>query len=165
MIENFTLIAGGLILLFIGGEALVRSSVALAQRFSVSSLLVSFVIVGFGTSMPELVVSIEAVILGSSDIAVGNIVGSNIANVLLVLGLAALICPIHCNVKTVWRNSTVMLLSSFLLVGLATVSIVETWMGFAMVFAMISYIGYSYWAEKSQTNFVSDLKKTGLSRA
>ncbi|MFW6174523.1 MAG: sodium:calcium antiporter, partial [Chloroflexota bacterium] len=76
----------GLALLLIGGEALVKGSVAVAQRFGLSRMLIGMTLVGFGTSTPELVTSLQAAMIGSPGIAVGNIVGSNIANILLILG-------------------------------------------------------------------------------
>ena len=85
----FLLVAGGLLLLFVGGELLVRGAVALARQIGVSPLIVGLTVVSAGTSSPELVVSLIASLEGSPGIAVGNVVGSNIANILLVLGAAA----------------------------------------------------------------------------
>jgi cation:H+ antiporter len=91
MMTHYWLAGGGLALLFLGGEMLVRGSVGLARRLGVSPLLIGLVVVGFGTSTPELIVSLGAALQGRTDIAVGNVVGSNIANILLILGIAALI--------------------------------------------------------------------------
>ncbi|MAL84668.1 MAG: sodium:calcium antiporter, partial [Idiomarina sp.] len=84
----------GVLLLTTGGEALIRGSLAAAKRLGVSPLLSGLLIVGFGTSAPELVVSIDAAINERPDIAVGNVVGSNIGNILLILGLCAVIAPL-----------------------------------------------------------------------
>ena len=81
----------GFILLVFGGDLLVDGSVGLARKMKVSPLLIGLVLVGFGTSTPELVTSLTAVYKGANGIAVGNVVGSNIANILLVLGVAALL--------------------------------------------------------------------------
>ena len=86
-------LAGGLILLLAGGELFVRGAVAVARRLGVSKLFVGLVLVGFGTSSPELVASLRSALVGAPDVATGNVVGSNIANVLLVLGVAALVAP------------------------------------------------------------------------
>lgn len=91
---SFILLLGGLVFLLVGGEALVRGSVAIGNRLEMSPLLVGMVIVGFGTSMPELVVSVKAVIDGAAGLAVGNVIGSNIANILLILACAAIVAPI-----------------------------------------------------------------------
>ena len=92
MLYGLSLLAG-IALLTLGGESLIRGAVAGARRVGVSPLLTGLVVVGFGTSAPELVVSIDAAINQQPDIAVGNIVGSNIGNILLILGLCAVICP------------------------------------------------------------------------
>lgn len=84
---------GGLALLVVGGEGLVRGALRLSERLGLSRSLIGIVVIGFGTSMPELVVSIEAAMDGLAGIAVGNVLGSNIANILLVLGLAGLVRP------------------------------------------------------------------------
>ena len=84
----------GLILLLGGGESLVRGSVAVATRLGISPLMIGLTLVGFGTSTPEMVASVEAALIGSPGIAVGNIVGSNIANILLILGVSAMILPL-----------------------------------------------------------------------
>ena len=82
---TYTLIILGLILLLCGGEAVVRGSVSLAKRLGVSPLIVGLTIVGFGTSLPEMVVSVNAALIGSPGLVVGNVIGSNIANILLIL--------------------------------------------------------------------------------
>ena len=90
---TYFFIIAGFALLLLGGEAVVRGSVALAQRLGVSPLIVGLTIVGFGTSLPEMVVSVNAALVESPGLAVGNVIGSNIANILLILGVAALIAP------------------------------------------------------------------------
>ncbi|PRY92857.1 cation:H+ antiporter [Hasllibacter halocynthiae] len=87
-------VALGLVLLLGGGEALVRGAVALAARLGVSPLMIGLTVVGFGTSTPELVTSLQAAFAGAPGVAVGNVVGSNVANVLLILGVAAVIAPL-----------------------------------------------------------------------
>ena len=87
--------AAGLVALFFGGDWLVRGAVGVARRFRVPPMVIGLTIVGFGTSMPELLVSVEAALDGVPEIAIGNVIGSNIANVLLILGAAAVIFPVH----------------------------------------------------------------------
>jgi cation:H+ antiporter len=93
-LETALLLLGGLAMLTIGGELLVRGSVRVAEQLGVSPLLIGLTLVGFGTSTPELVTSVQAALIGSPGIAIGNIVGSNIANILLILGVSGLIFPI-----------------------------------------------------------------------
>ncbi len=106
---TWVLIAAGLILLIAGGEILVRGSVGLARKIGVSDLFIGAVLVGFGTSAPELVASLNAVSANSPGIAVGNVLGSNVANVLLVLGVAALIYPIAAHPQALFRDGLFML--------------------------------------------------------
>ncbi|MEO9630901.1 MAG: sodium:calcium antiporter, partial [Sulfitobacter sp.] len=94
---NILFVLGGLLGLVLGGEYSVRGAVALAQRVGLSPLVIGLTVVGFGTSTPELVTSVQAAMLGAPDIALGNVVGSNIANILLILGIAALIAPFAIN--------------------------------------------------------------------
>jgi len=94
MIVDLAFIALALVLLFVGAEGLVRGSAALALRAGLSPLVVGLTIVAFGTSSPELVVSIKAGLSQQGDIAVGNVVGSNIFNIAFILGITALVCPI-----------------------------------------------------------------------
>jgi len=148
MILDTAQVVGGLLLLFLGGGALVRGAVALARQLGISPLFVGLVVVGFGTSMPELVVSLEAALKGSPDVAVGNVVGSNIANILLILGASALVYPIRYAPKAVFRDSLVMLACCLFLAGLTEFGVIETWMGAAMVASIVGLIGYSYWSEK-----------------
>ena len=113
----FLIIAGFALLLF-GGESVVRGSVALAQRLGISPLIVGLTIVGFGTSLPEMVVSVNAALVGSPGLAVGNVVGSNIANILLILGVAAIIAPIAVSPGAVKRDLLGMSAVTLVYVGL-----------------------------------------------
>ena len=100
----YALFALGLIGLLFGGDFLVKGAVGLAQRVGISPLIVGLTIVAFGTSAPELLISLDAALKGSGGLAVGNVVGSNIANVLLVLGVPALISQVECGQKGVGRT-------------------------------------------------------------
>jgi cation:H+ antiporter len=110
------MVAGGFLGLLLGGNWLVDGAVALALRLSISPMIIGLTLVGFGTSMPELVTSVQAALIGSAGIAVGNVVGSNIANILLILGVAALIAPMAVDRGTLRRDGMVMLLASVLCV-------------------------------------------------
>ena len=110
-------IIGGFLLLFFGGDWLVDGGVALARRFRISPLVIGMTIVAFGTSAPELLVSTISAIKGSSGIAIGNVVGSNIANIGLILGLTAMIYPIDTENRKVTANGIIMILASLLLLA------------------------------------------------
>ncbi|MDP4988985.1 MAG: sodium:calcium antiporter, partial [Polaribacter sp.] len=88
---NFLLIAGGLLLLILGGNWLLKSAVALSLKLEIPKIVIGMTVVSFATSAPELIVSIRAALSGASDLALGNVVGSNIANISLVLGITLLL--------------------------------------------------------------------------
>ena len=104
----------GFVLLYFGGDWLVNGGVALARRFHISPLVIGMTIVAFGTSAPELLVSMTSSIKGSAGIAMGNVIGSNIANIGLILGLTAMLCPIPTQNRKVSANGLVMILASLL---------------------------------------------------
>ncbi len=105
----------GLVLLVVGGEFLVRSSVALSFKFNISKLVIGMTVVSFATSAPELLVSLQAALDGSSDIALGNVIGSNIANIGLVLGITAIISPLAIDSSFYKINWPMMMLLSIVL--------------------------------------------------
>ncbi len=146
----FLIIAGFALLLF-GGESVVRGSVALAQRLGVSPLIVGLTIVGFGTSLPEMVVSVNAALVGSPGLAVGNVVGSNIANILLILGVAAVIAPIAVHPGAVKRDLLGMSAATLVYVGLGMSGQIVFWQGALMLIALLAYIGFTVWHD-NKTN-------------
>ncbi len=119
MIQTYLLLLAGLILLFISGKYLVDSSVALARRFRIPTMIIGLTVVAFGTSTPELLVSIQAAIKGFPGIAMGNVVGSNISNILLVLAITALIFPIPVPKKSVRQDWAALMFVSLLLFAFA----------------------------------------------
>ncbi|MEM8694944.1 MAG: calcium/sodium antiporter [Pseudomonadota bacterium] len=148
----FLAIVGGLILLILGGETLVRGAVGLAERAGVAPLIVGIVILGFGTSMPELVTSLEASLAGAPGIAWGNIVGSNIANTLLILGMAALVAPFAVTGRAVWRDAGVALAATAFLVALAFFGFVGIATGIMLLALLVTYIVMAYRHERANTD-------------
>ena len=108
MLLIILLLAGGVALLYFGAEFLVRGGVSIAARLGVSPLIIGLTLVSFATSAPELVVSVQAALSGSSDIAIGNIIGSNICNIALILGLSAVIAPLSVHLKVLRFLVTIM---------------------------------------------------------
>jgi cation:H+ antiporter len=146
---EFGLIAGGIVLLLFGGEAIVRGAVTLAERLSLSPLFIGLVIVAFGTSVPELAVAIGAVTSGETDIAMGNVVGSNISNILLILGLGAILYPISASKHVVFRDALVMLLATSMLLWLGRMGGgIDRTMGICMLSLLGVYLAYSYLSER-----------------
>lgn len=115
---DYLFILIGLVGLFFGGEALVRGSVSIARRMSISPFVIGLTIVGFGTSTPELLVSVEAALRGVPDIAIGNVLGSNIANILLIVGATAIVWPIRVNGGSLKRDVAAMIASGLVLIPL-----------------------------------------------
>jgi cation:H+ antiporter len=154
---DFAYVAVGLALLLFGGEAIVRGAVTLSERLSLSPLFVGLVVVAFGTSTPELAVSLKAVFGGETDIAVGNIVGSNISNILLILGLGALIYPITANRNVVSRDALVLLLASGMLVWLGQMGAgIDRSMGICMLALLLVYLAFSYFSERIRLSPVGE---------
>jgi cation:H+ antiporter len=116
---NILLFLGGLILLVIGASTLVRGASKLATSFGISPLVIGLTIVAFGTSAPEVAVSVGAVLDGKTDIAMGNVVGSNIFNVLFILGISAMIAPLVVNIQLIRQEVPIMLGASLLLLALS----------------------------------------------
>ena len=133
----------GLVALAIGGELLVRGAVGIAQKLGVSTLFTGLVIVGFATSMPELVASVQAALLGSPEIAWGNVAGSNISNSLLILGATALIAPIVLSGMGK-RDAAVGLAASLILLGLAALKLGSALIGAVLLALLLAYIFWRY---------------------
>jgi cation:H+ antiporter len=149
----------GLALLTIGGEALIRGALASAQRLGVSPLLSGLVIVGFGTSAPELVVSVNAAVDGQSDIAIGNVLGSNIGNILLILGLCALITPLTVRPLALQRDAITVVAASILFLILAVGSQLGRLDALFLIGALVAYLGWAFWSETFQSTPSGDLHK------
>ena len=144
----YLMLALGLFLLVYGGNMLVDGSVHVAKRLGLSSLVIGLVLVGFGTSTPELLASLISVMRGSNGIAVGNVIGSNIANILLVLGLAAVVHPVKIDIKDFKRDGFVLMLASILVVGAVYYGVVTRLIGFVFVSILVGYVYYCYKSDK-----------------
>ncbi len=138
----------GFVLLVAGGEALVRGSVSAARRMGVSPLLIGLTLVGFGTSTPELVASLQAAMAGSPGIAIGNIVGSNIANILLILGISAAMLPFAVGPAAFRRDGSVLVLVSLLMVAVVLVGELNRLAGVLFLVGIVAYTAFSYLAER-----------------
>ncbi len=137
-----------LLLLYLGGEGALKGVLVIARKFKLSNILVSAVIIGFGTSLAELTVSVEAVLIGSPDIALGNIIGSNIANILLVTAIAALITPIMLKNLKINRDIFVMIVASLLLLFFKFIDWLNFYSGVIFLLILFSYISYSYFQDQ-----------------
>lgn len=141
---EYLLLLAGLVGLFFGGEALVRGSVGIAQRLAMPPLLIGLTVVGFGTSTPELLVSVDAALRGASDIALGNVVGSNIANILLIVGVSALVWPIRVSGDTLKRDTAVMMAAAIALVPIFAFGMMGRVAGGILFVSLVAYLVFAY---------------------
>lgn len=145
MVLQIFMIVLGLAVLLIAGDLLVRGAVGLATAFKIPALVVSLTIVAFGTSAPELFVSIQAVLAGESGIAIGNIIGSNVANVLLVLGLPAMIYPVSAHVVGLRRHGVIMLLATGVFAAFAYLTgVIGQTAGLVLIAGIVFYIVFMW---------------------
>jgi len=154
--SDLIIIPVSLVLLYIGGEGTLRGVLAIAKKFKLSNILVSAVIIGFGTSLAELTVSIEAVITGSPDIAIGNIVGSNTANILLVAALAALINPITLTKIKINRDIFVLILASAVLLLFKFINWLNLYSGLIFIGILLCYVFYSYFDDQKKEEIIEN---------
>ena len=139
----------GFLLLFGGGELLLRGAVGLARIFGLSPLLIGLTVVAAATSMPELMVTVTAGLDGLTDVGVGNVVGSNIANILLILGAAAVIRPIQTHPRMVRRDAGAVLIATALFAGFGVVGPLDWRHGAIMLVLLGAYLCFSYWNERA----------------
>ena len=137
---SYIFILLGILLLVKGGDYLIEGSVVIARRAKLSPMIIGLTVIGFGTSMPELCVSAQAAWTGSSGIALGNVAGSNISNIALILGVTALIHPIPAKPDILRRGMPVFVLSLCIIIAVAVNDIIERWMGMTMVGLLIIYL-------------------------
>lgn len=145
-------VALGFILLLGGAEFLVRGAVSIAERLGVSPLVIGMTIVALGTSAPEAVVSVNAALAGAAGLAVGNVVGSNIANVLLILGAAALVKPIVTAAGGLTKDGAVMMVGTVVFIALALFGVIDLWRGIILLVVFTGFLGYNWWRETAGRN-------------
>lgn len=151
MATSIFLLILSLVALYIGAEWLVRGSSALAARARITPLVIGLTVVAFGTSAPELVVSLSASLNGQGSIAIGNVVGSNILNICLILGVSALICPLQVKRQIVKKDIPIMIGATVLFTVLFWNGTINRWEGLLFFAGIVTYTLYSlYFARKHQ---------------
>jgi cation:H+ antiporter len=157
-IHPVILLIFGLILLLSGGDYLVKGGVSLASNFRISTLVVGVTVVSLGTSAPELVVSVDAALSGHPDISMGNVIGSNIANIGLVLGLTIIILPVFVNSKALLFNSLIMIGATLLLILFISDTNLSRPEGVILISLLIAFVWYSIQrSRKSLLNGIGEL--------
>ena len=140
LVNEFTLAAVGLLLLLFAGDALVKGAVNLSLRLGVPALIVSLTIVAFGTSAPELLISVQSILDDEPGLAIGNVVGSNTANVLLVLGIPALLAGLSASHSDTRKSYIIMILGTLLFIGLAFYGPITWWHGLILLAALAAML-------------------------
>ncbi|WP_323771127.1 calcium/sodium antiporter [Antarctobacter sp.] len=145
-------VLGGLVALVVGGDVLVRGAVSVARSLRVPPMVIGLTLVGFGTSAPELVTSLQAALTGSPGLAVGNVVGSNIGNVLLILGIAALIAPIAVDTRALRRDGAVLAGATLLGLWAMAQGVIPRPTGALFVAAILAYVGTTLLLERRRAS-------------
>ncbi|GFE64195.1 calcium/sodium antiporter [Litoreibacter roseus] len=162
MILDLIYVAGGLIALTLGADYLVQSVVTVAQKFNVSTLFIGLTVVALGTSLPEFFVVVESVIEDAPGIGMGNIVGSNIANLLLILGIAAVCRPIDTPKGMLGRDGLAMLLGTAVFVTAASTGLIGFWTGLLFVGLLAGYLIYCSMDDGEDDEDIDALEASGL---
>lgn len=142
-------VVGGFVILVVAAEVMVRGAVILAEKVGVSPMVIGMTVVAFGTSAPELMVSLQAALSGSTGLAIGNIVGSNIANVWLILGASCLVTPILAKPDALKRDVILLLGGSLLFTGFCLQGVLATLAGVVLLAVFGTFLAISYFREKS----------------
>jgi len=157
MFQSFLFLSGGIFGLYLGAEGLVRGSVALALQLGLSRLVIGLTVVAFGTSTPELVVSVKAALDGLYGISLGNVAGSNICNIALILGISAVIQPLRIDAQVVRLQIPIMILISILLTVLLLDGRIGRFEGACLFLGILAYTGTSlYLARKNDSRLDRD---------
>jgi cation:H+ antiporter len=163
-VEIFLLLLFGLLFLFAGGELLVRGSSSLALSLGLTPLVVGLTVVAFGTSSPELVVSVQAALKGNSAISIGNVIGSNIANIALILGLSAVIKPVFVQSSAIKREIPFMIFISVVFTLFVFTKQIDFFAGITFILFLVLYVIISiYISKKEKQNELFGAVKTKYS--
>lgn len=155
MIEAYLYLLLGFVLLIGGAEILVRGSSSIALRFGLSPMIIGLTLVAFGTSSPELVVSLNAAFKGTGDISLGNVIGSNISNIGLILGITAIILPISVRRELIRVDTPIMICVSVLLLFFLRDLILNRWEGMVLFGSLIAYLIFSFMKANKEKNEVA----------
>ncbi len=151
------MVIGGFVALMVGGEYLVRGAVAIASRLGMSPMVIGLTLVGFGTSTPELLTSLQAAFAGAPGIAVGNVVGSNIANILLILGVAAVITPVAVNPAAFRRDGAVLIAASLAGLAIVLTGTLGRGAGAVLLAGLVAYVALTILFERRRHTAAAEL--------
>ena len=146
LMPALAVLISGIVVLYFGAEWLVRGASKLASALGVSPIVVGLTVVSLGTSAPELVVCVVAALQGNPGLAIGNVMGSNLANIGLILGLTSLVHPLGVNHRVVWREMPIMLLITFSIYPIAFDRVLSRMDGFMLLVTLLAYL---FWVFRS----------------
>lgn len=161
--QDIFMLSAGFVLLVLSGNFLVRSAVAIANKLGLPQLVIGVTVVSFGTSLPELLVSMQAALKGHPDMAIGNVVGSNIANIALVLGVVAIILPVPVKRHAAIFDWPIMMFASLLFYAFILNGTLHRWEGILFVALLIIYIYISIWYARKHRPPKDESKPPGMS--
>ncbi|GJM17032.1 MAG: sodium:calcium antiporter [Thermodesulfobacteriota bacterium] len=153
---SVVLLIVGIILLFLGGEGLVKGASRLARILGISPVVIGLTVVAFGTSAPEFVVGLIAALQGANDVVLGNIIGSNISNIGLILGIAALISPLIIHGRLIKAEVPIMIILSFVLYGIAWTLNLAILQGTVLFGSLIAFTIFSYYGAKKEPKLIEE---------
>ena len=160
---DYIKLVGGLILLVFSGDYLVKGAVSIASKLKISPLVIGMTIVAFGTSAPELLVSLQSAITGNPEIAIGNVVGSNIANIALILGITAIVYPVSVIKNSIRFDWPVMMIATLLFTWASSdgrITFIEGLIGFSL---LVIYTGWQIWYSRKNHLPVDDTEEESYS--
>jgi cation:H+ antiporter len=149
--------------LLVGGELLVRAASRIAFLLGMSSLMIGLTVVSFGTSAPELFISVQSALSGHGDLAVGNIIGSNISNTLLILGICAVVAPLAVPSQLIRREIPIMIMVSLLFMALSLNGMISRFDGIILVFCLLLFISFSIVVSKRERKDILDSRSDDTS--
>lgn len=156
MLMTWLLLAAGLLLLVYGADTLIRGAVRLAANFGVPTLVIGLTVVAFGTSAPELAVSVKSAFSGQVELAIANVVGSNIFNVLFILGLSALIVPLVVSRQLIRQDVPIMIAVSLIAAAITLDGSIDRLEGFCLVLGLITYTVFLFWQARTKSHAPPD---------
>ncbi|MCV0392542.1 MAG: calcium/sodium antiporter [Nitrosopumilus sp.] len=161
LILNVLVVALGLAMLYFGAEWLVKGSINISNRLKISQLVIGLTVVAFGTSTPELAVSVSSALQGFSDVALGNVVGSNIVNIGIILGISAIITPIAVSKSTIRKEIPIMIGSAILLAAVIFDGKIDFLDGVILIAGIVGFLVFSYKSSKKEAD-IETIKSTTI---
>ncbi|MEM7240608.1 MAG: calcium/sodium antiporter [Pseudomonadota bacterium] len=157
--QDGLLVFGGLIALIIGGDIIVRGAVSLAARLGIPALIISLTVVAFGTSAPELLIGIQSALEDVPELAIGNVVGSNVANVLLILGVPAILTGLQAQTSGGSRNFLLMMFATFAFIAIAFTQPFGVWQGILLLVLLIGILTTSFIKAQNDTQLREEIEE------